>query len=504
MKKYVAGIAEQLQSGIQEVISAKLSLFNSGKSLSLADLLEQMSEEKAKKLLDILKKGKVGANEISQLYEGETSQEATNFRSFMSSHEISYLGGNNSINFKVSSIDGTSDEVLKVDCCMEMPRDAEEYLRDKLGSHFLPKKIARKVAGADDLLVVTEYCLYGDLLHERKKWGEADLVMRTLNFFEQMADILLSIEEQGCLFPDAKLTNWLADGESKLRLGDAKSLLFTDGKGNFSADKAKNFLNTKNFNPPEFSSNALIQADSVHAYIMGKNLYLYFTGKMFPIDQNFNWPKTPESEHVDSIKKLIIGLVKPNPAERIPVREALDQLFMMKNPSFKEVFMELKALKFGSNDEGMNKFIREKQQQINATNGKGKNKILIELQQMVKNLKAGDEMSEVRRIIADFRKSSGFFTIGMKAKAKRIEEAMAKIPVEERIHFLKSKSSGEVMKALASHRYLGKRGNVYLDKHDKIDCKKAATTYKNFHTKFFDTEQKNNNEPPVDKGKELK
>lgn len=42
----------------------------------------------------------------------------------------------------------------------------------------------------------------------------------------------------------------------------------------------------------------------------------------------------------------------------------------------------------------------------------------------------------------------------------------------------------EVMKAMASHRHLGKRGDVYLTERGQISTEDAAQTFKDFKVRF--------------------
>jgi hypothetical protein len=80
--------------------------------------------------------------------------------------------------------------------------------------------------------------------------------------------------------------------------------------------------------------------------------------------------------------------------------------------------------------------------------------------------------------------------MGMKAKADKIEFAMSKVPVEARKNLLAASESKEVMQALATHRYLGKRGDVHFKPGtEELDTAKAATTYKNFKNRFNDQMQ---------------
>ena len=67
-----------------------------------------------------------------------------------------------------------------------------------------------------------------------------------------------------------------------------------------------------------------------------------------------------------------------------------------------------------------------------------------------------------------------FFSIGMNAKATRIERAMGQVPLEDRKNLLSSNKTQGVMEALASHRYFGKRGNVYKNEKGGVDPKKSS------------------------------
>jgi len=319
-----------------------------------------------------------------------------------------------------------------------------------------------------------------------------------------MAGSMLDIQESGCIFPDAKITNWLVDDNENVRLADTKSFLFTDNNGKYSSSIPGNeycgFLQTRVYNPPEFYSDS-IKADSTHAFLLAKNFYQYATGKCVLGDDatKFDFDtqlfKTKEGPQYEA---LIKNLVKPNPQERMSVRDAKDELFMIKNPDFRDTLMELKSLKFGADDSQMNAYIRQKQQEVNsAKTPSERNSILGEMQSMTRTLKADPAAQELRQIIGNYRKNSGWFTIGMNAKATRIERAMGQVPLQDRKNLLSSKKTQGVMEALASHRYLGKRGNVYKNEKGGVDPKKAATTFKNFKRQFkITTEKLNSLETP--------
>lgn len=466
-----------------------------------------MSPEKADQLLGILinategtkKSGKKLNNELSDLYEKtDTSPEANAFRKFLSTHEVSIISTVNSKNFKVVRTKDGNEEVLKVDFRLSMPKNVEVHLREEISDLFIPVYAERSATCVDSEgnkicrgLVVTDFCKGGSVAEYRSK-NLVEIAIQAGSIFQQMAGAMLDIQDAHCLFPDAKIQNWLVDEDGNLQISDTKSFLFTDTQGKYNSDVPGNkycsFLNTEGFVPPEFYDSSF-NADAAHAYILGKNLYYFTSGKIgtvddgakFDFDRNFF--KIPKIG--PAYKELIEALVKPDPAKRMPVREALDQLFMINNPSFRDVFTELKALKFGENDKIMNQFIREKQQLINATTNKRElAEILYDLRQTVTALKADEAAKEVKNIINDYKSTAGLFTVGKNAKASRIEQSMSQLSIEERCHFMDSPKSKEVMKAIASHRHWGKSGKVYLTETGEIDTEKAAKHFKDFKAKF--------------------
>ncbi|KTD78832.1 hypothetical protein [Legionella waltersii] len=478
------------------------SLSSPKKSSSLPEVIANMSPEKTNQLLSILMKGKEADldKELKDLYQPtDDSKEAKAFNQFLKEHEISFLGGGNSKNFKVKRIKDGTESVLKVDNRLNMPRNVESHLREKLGDKFAPIDAERTAIGKDSegkpihrTILVTEFCKGGSIDKQRQQLTTVvELVENTGKIFEQMSSVMLDIQEAGCMFPDAKITNWLVDEDNKIRLADTKSFLFTDKNGNYHSGIPGNeycgFLSTPSFTPPDFGESSM-SSDSVHAYILGKNLYYYTSGKLGKGDDGAKYDFSGQffkTKVGPEYKEIIEGLIKPNPSERMPVREALDRLFMINNPEFKDVFTDLKKLKFGENDKIMNDYIRDKQKQINSTtNLSERDKILKELETTVSNLQKDNASKEVKDVINGFRERDGLFTVGMKAKATRIENEMSKLSIEERCNFFGSDKSQQVLKAIASHRHWGKGGKTYITKEGDIDQEKAAQSFKDFKMKF--------------------
>lgn len=116
----------------------------------------------------------------------------------------------------------------------------------------------------------------------------------------------------------------------------------------------------------------------------------------------------------------------------------------------------------------------------------------ITLQKSLEEISSAIKVTEaINKVIANYRKEAkSLFSVGMNAKADRIEKALLNVPVEDRGKiFSNDKASPELIAiraALASHRYFGKRGNVYYKDEARtvIDENKAATTYNNLRKQF--------------------
>lgn len=478
-------------------------------SSPLSEIIANMSPNKTNELFLILESKRQIAQQLQGLYKAnDESFEAKAFRSFIATHQIEYLGGNNSKNYKIVNQENNHAYVLKVDYRLNMPRNVETHLRDKIPENFTPIMAERQVSGAAGkqeptkcrTLLVTEYCNQGNINEHRKKLNDMPTKIKTAGIiFEKMADIFINIQNSNCMFPDAKASNWLVRGNAQLSLADTKSFVFTDKNGQYNSELESNkyttILGTEDFTPPELGDSP-ISADAVHAYIMGKNLYNYLSNSQAKSHdgQSLDFTKpafqTPTGQEY---KQIIEGLVKTNPNERMKVREALDRLFMINNPDFKAAFVELKALKFGDNDEKMVELISNKQKQINAAPAANRPAILAELTAQINALKADKATQEIREIIKDLRNSSGHFTVGMKEKADRIEAEMGKMPLNERSSFLatlKAKQPNDepnsVMVALASKRQMILGTTTYYTQEGQIDTEKASQRFKDFKAKLID------------------
>ena len=642
---------------------------------TLPEILANMPPDKARKMFEILAEGShFDIKNFKKLYVS-TEVGYDTFQQFLKKNEISYLGGGNSKNFKITPKDGSEPFVLKVDNRMGMPKSAEAHLRaHSLKDVFTPVAGERQVTGniivdgtyqtVTSTLLVTKFCGNGDIeshsnIHHHDETARLE---SALKIHIQQATILKGISRDGCAFPDMKNTNWLVDENGTVRLADTKSFVFVENDGTL--DKTKNgerwfgLVRTSYMTPPEFVQDRF-SADKMHAILLGKNLYHYMRRCKFGYldgksdgqiyDFSAQIFKTPKGKEVEILLK---NLIKPNPADRISVNDALLQLRLISAGQFDQLKIERarsKALAFldkmkanvainggladdfirnqtdivnkaisltelesipkkleyiekcqsslmdihqemegirsdisfktfmgncerriydvmtpeedlktidanlilmqgvmssnvkyiwGTPELEMKEFL--KKQQSNLLENVNVAEDIAEIPQFLKNMGGGyracnelldsikgdsgendpkmddflqkakqdllnvktpadmnaiksklktiandPQMKAIKDIIQNFRDNDTWYTVGMGAKADRIEAAMAKVPVEERGNILRSTSeeAKEVRKALASHRHFW-RSDVYLDEKNEVDVTQAATTFRDFKNRF--------------------
>ncbi len=253
---------------------------------SLPEIIANMPPEKIDRLLSILSQGELWKiNQLQQLYE-PYEIEYDEYQEFLKSHTISFLGGGNSKNFKVTNTLTGKIFILKVDERLGTIKTAEMYLRERSLKNVLTKVYAErsgKILNAEKknvvkTLIVTDFCQGSDLesLAEQTLSDEKRLEL-ALIIYSQMATILTNIVNDGNAFPDMKNANWLIENDS-LFIADCKSFVFINNQHEINFNLPQNrflgYISTKFLNPPEKWP---LIADSLHAYMFGKNLYQFLT-----------------------------------------------------------------------------------------------------------------------------------------------------------------------------------------------------------------------------------
>lgn len=488
-----------------------ISMLPEGRESSpLAELIANMSPEKIDSLMAILVKGKQVdlAGQLNALYDADdSSSESTRFRRFLATHSINFLGGANSKNFRIESLLTGVTKVLKVDCRLNMPKTVEAHLLNRLPEIMIAVDIERQALARDSSgalisrsLMVTKLCPDGSLLEHAVRLMR---VTRVDTFYEnanaimsEMANILMKIQSEHCLFTDAKIDNWLMDENGKLRLADTKSFLFLDSYGNYKQSKPENrytrVLRSFQFSPPElWERPTMCRGEPVHAYILGKNLFSFLTGTIPPATPEISedvFVRHPvfDSEIGNEYKKMIQALVKQEPLARIGLREAhykLREIKLLQNPIYKSALVTLKNLRYGEFDKAIDKYLIECKQRIFANEAMC-DEVANEMRELGSRL--SDEVNrEIRAMITSFRDNASLFSIGMGRKADSIEHAMAALPLEDRVNLLDSMSPKvtELLKAVAAHRLFGKE---ILTEEGKIYAENTANSFKTFKAKFSD------------------
>lgn len=403
-------------------------------------------------------------------------------------------------------------------------------------------------------MTITEHCGGGDL----QSYGESikgSKIDSAIDVFSQMAQILIGIEKNLGVFPDMKNANWLMDRNNKLRIADTKSLFFSsEGKVDYKKNKSQGlpYVNTPYMNPRSDTIDGC-SVDKLHAFMFGKNLYHYLTGcRDEYLDNKFDGASLDFEHRVfqgpgSQFKDLICSLIKANPEERCSMGEALKTLKHIKKyhpfevlfeqfleldntreakeyvelcreklkgftnikdinqlkteiqqlikdtlPSkCRELLDKIKKHGFGESDTFMQEYIKEVEDDLK--NHHNLEDLKIDLEETLKDLE-NPILTEIHRVIDDFKNRNRWHTRGMESKAMRIEAEMAKLSIPCRVNLMKDKNLEKtlqfVMEQMGTHRILG--GELFLTTENKIDETKASPTYHGFKQKLQKIKQEEN------------
>ncbi|MBA2648853.1 MAG: hypothetical protein H0U75_04490 [Legionella sp.] len=343
-------------------------------------ILSNMEPKKVEKLLNILiqaaelnefqkkhpkekvqiKKQKISINNLiaskfKSLYT-EEKIENKEFQTFLQLLDtIKFLGGCNSLNFKITFNDGSLPLVLKVDNRLGNPSTADDFLRKKVEFQniftpiFAERQVSTELKGEliTRTLMLTEFCERGDLLDATKTLNAQDRVKYAPEIFQQMGKIYKLLLSNHCGHSDPKLENFLLTA-TNVCLADTKGIVFLTQEQQFDVDTmAKDWyrlINTKHMNPPEFTRKKHFDAGKVASYMFGKAMYQFLAKAPYTIldDQHdgeklhFD-PDIFASDHGEVFQFLIMNLVKSNPNHRTSISKALVALEDMNyNLSFKK------------------------------------------------------------------------------------------------------------------------------------------------------------------------
>ena len=348
--------------GVPSILEVSLPASNSDvraqtNPVILTEILANMEPDTVGKMLEILSAGEgFDKSKLAHLYD-PADPEHFKFQEFLRTHEINFLGGKRSKNFKITGIPDITNVgrqivyVLKVDNRLDAPREIDASIRESsIRDVLIPNGTERQASMESSkevitrTLLVTEYCEGGSLEdHSLRKTNNTKKINSALDIYSQMGGILKKISNDNYAFPDMKNSNWLIDKNGLVRIADTKSFLFSED-GKYDRYNSKNrwfsFSISPFIAPPEVEGENWkepFSTDKMHAYMLGKNIYEYLSG---PACENllgkhngkdFSFGATVfKTEEGQQLKKLIIDLVKPDPTARISVSEALSRLDKIK------------------------------------------------------------------------------------------------------------------------------------------------------------------------------
>ncbi|MCH9756598.1 MAG: protein kinase [Gammaproteobacteria bacterium] len=505
-------------------------------ALAPAEILANMTPTKVDKLAKLLDSGHVLAmSDLRNIYQvGEEG--ALVFHAFLESHTIRVLSIRNSKNFVLQHKDSQQEYVLKLEDRFGMPRHIEHDLRaNGLSDVFTPiladrQASYRRVQGVKEEVVtrtvlITTLCDGKDLEADTSKHASNQArIDAALDIYMQMAGVLKKIEANQCVFTDMKNSNWLLDASGHLRISDTKGFLFTDEHGQVDVTDKKEIngtyggiVHTPYMNPEEMNGNTF-SAEKLHAYMFGKNLYQYltqchpnyfyvnsnpYTGRLktrHELDFSSSIFSTPQGKDLEA---LIKNMMTSDPAARLSVDEAQLEIerIIVKNTEVKALKAEVKALKEecvallliisgfgvkarGVEDAQMKELIRSTYAQMEGVEHSDIFEMIKEsLEQTLTTVQKSASMVEEIEALA---KKEG---LGMKAKGRRIVEAMGRVPLGERGAILEVRDGGTrateaVLKEIGSSRYLPRFMHFVREGKDgKFSPEKASTMFKAFKAK---------------------
>ena len=460
--------------------------------------------------------------EVQQLFKALTSHRRTialldvfkprnpEYQRIINGYSLSPLGGRNSTNFTLTqSVPPFSSCVLKIDNRLGGAREMDTHLRKTpIAKYLTPIEATRSVTIAGDgtrSLLMTSLCPGGTPNDLSKRAGaDSERIDSALDIYKQMSTVFLELEQEGCLFPDAKNSNWLLDEHGKLVIADTKSLLFSKGK-HYDKTYEKNrwiygseagIIHTKKYSSPEMR-NPVFNVDKMNSYILGKNLFQYLTqcnddelldAPNFKFDRDIFKPSKGKA-----LQELIEKMIKTSPNKRISIADALIELHNISNielnatqhiqsepqasisttPSMDDITalkkrgeQLIEGMKKTSNrdDSSMKDFLCNERYFITVDTLENLKLRIQNLEPIAQENKRTEEF--IKNTLKNLRNKS--WSLGTASKSNAIKEAFYKIPVLERSTMMTTETPSTAVKSL--RRALGTQrtlwGNIAPDSPD--------------------------------------
>jgi len=224
----------------------------------------------------------------------ELAQKDEKLAYLIDNYTIQYVGGNNGKVFQISHLETGVSFIVRYGYRLNNPRDIENELisefKDTVPNPFPPLLAARQ-GSYEDKYGNINVCFLEimpwfpkNLATQQIKPKDANACMlQASDACLKLGQTLQSMQDKGFMHADLKPSNILLEYDRKsksynLKLMDRKTVLRTND-GIYEASLPQNFwydkpLTTEGISAPELDTGERIDADKVHAYAIGINLFL--------------------------------------------------------------------------------------------------------------------------------------------------------------------------------------------------------------------------------------
>lgn len=438
----------------------------------ISDILRRMPSDKLSTLLDIMLHGKqFSERNLRHLYPKKEEPGYKEYQLFLKQHSISFFGGTNTLNFKITSRRDHTSCILKIENRLEPHKDAAPHLRDNsLGDILSPVTEERQATSIDKkglaitrYIVITSLCQGEPLSVHATHYHHNDRFDSAFPIYIQMASILHGIQNDGCAFLDMANSHWLIDEQNKVRIADSASFVFANAAGDLE-DALPDSTQRAN---PDFP----LSVEKIHLYLLGKNLYQYLTGcPSTYLDTRRNTSSFDFSATLFQTEqgKLLQDLIKSmlnaaHPTEQLTMDSAIDQLKQIKTFPLRNacqtLLRKIKPTGSEEDDIALNNFFRDKQKQMAQIDNDDKLlELKAELNTILSQFNTNSTMRDIKNKIRDINTNLAK-TIGMQTKLNKITAELNQLPISER----KNNSEAET-------RLLSAVLSLYTDSQRHKDC----------------------------------
>ena len=262
---------------------------------AISELLQKMPQDKLNRFLSILCDRTNYEDELEHLY-APTDPEYPEFKAFLESHSIAFLGGHNINNFEIKRLNSNEPPyVLKIEYRINQPKDIVQELYDKVDHFIQPswsiRAYCKRVQRDGTETTIVRSIMTGPYFPEGNVYDYAmqfatpnDKIENALRIYAQMAEVLAKIDHAGGVFPDMKNTNWLILN-GKLFIGDDKSIRRRTAEGYIDVFSEHSqwygdILKSPEYMPPEVFETEPIRAEALYAFSWAKNLYEFLVAAL--------------------------------------------------------------------------------------------------------------------------------------------------------------------------------------------------------------------------------